>query len=61
MITPDRIAELLTSSPGWCRVGLTAPDEKMRAEAANALACIVFENLEAPSPPCKDARQLALL
>jgi hypothetical protein len=61
MITPDRIADLLAHSPGWARVGLTAPDERLREQAAETLAAIVYENLDAPPMPCRDPRQLALL
>lgn len=58
--TPTRIAELLAGSPGWCRVGLTAPDPRMRACAAEELAEIVFAKLHEPPPPTSDARQMAL-
>lgn len=61
MITPERIADLIQRSPGWVRVGITAPDARLRAEAASTLATIVYEHLDSPSPPTSDPRQLALL
>jgi len=60
-ITPERIAELLlVESPGWCRAGLTAPDERLRERAADELATLVYSHLDAPEPPCRDARQMTL-
>ncbi|MBB3941764.1 hypothetical protein GGR39_003445 [Novosphingobium fluoreni] len=60
-ITPERIAELLlVESPGWCRAGLTAPDERMRERAADELASLVYSHLEAPEQPAQDARQMTL-
>lgn len=59
-ITPERIAELiLIHSPGWCRAGLTAPDERLRESAADELASLVYAHLEAPEPSY-DARQMTL-
>lgn len=61
MIAPERIADPIQRSPGWVRVGITAPDVRLRAEAASTLATIVYEHHDLPMPPTSDLRQLALL
>lgn len=39
----DLLAEtLLLKSPGWARVGLTAPDSRLRYEAAQELARVII-------------------
>ena len=61
MVTPERVAELLIAdTPGWARVGLTAPDKGLRKRAAEELAFLIYDNLEAPPPHTRDPRQSAL-
>lgn len=59
-ITPERIAQLITEAPGWARVGLTAPKERLRDAAAGALGLWVWERLERPPSAEEDAEQLTL-
>ena len=33
MITAERIADLIEQAPGWALVGLTVPQERLRADA----------------------------
>lgn len=52
-ITPDSspeatIAEALLTAPGWARIGITAPSEWVREEAARELARAVLEGGERP-------------
>lgn len=42
-IDQSAIAEALLSAPGWARVGLTAPVEGLREDAARELARAVLE------------------
>lgn len=58
-LDPTQIAEALLTSAGWARVGLTAPSEWLREQAAKELAVTIVEHLigEQPSP---DINQLAL-
>lgn len=58
-LTIDHVAELISHSPGWARVALTAPDAGLRERAAETLAAIVVERAEHPLP-CRDPRQMAL-
>ncbi|MBB5709734.1 DUF6771 family protein [Sphingomonas xinjiangensis] len=45
-LQPAAIAEaLLFSTPGWARIGLTAPDEQMRQKAAQELAVSIAQAL----------------
>lgn len=55
---PAQIADVLLTSAGWARVGLTAPDERLRQQAAKELAVTIIEVLDPPPRP--DPRQLAL-
>jgi len=42
------IADALLSAPGWAKVGLTAPTEHMREQAARELARAVLEEGKNP-------------
>jgi hypothetical protein len=53
------LASCLLAAPGWARVGLTAPNERLREAAAAELVHTVVAALEG-SLPLYDARQLAL-
>lgn len=55
-VAPDQLAQTILSAPAWARVGITAPDELMREEAALELArSILGEDY------CDDPRLLALM
>lgn len=49
--SPARIAQLLTEAPGWARVGLTAPTERVRHAAAETLGRWVSDRLDKPERP----------
>ncbi len=57
-IARDELSAILLAAPGWARVGLTMPDERMRARAADTLAATIIEKLEGASLP--DMNQLRL-
>lgn len=61
MTQPDSssLAQTLLQAPGWARVGLTAPDEHIREQAATELASVILGALEGSQMPY-DARQMAL-
>lgn len=43
---PQHIAHALLAAPGWARVGITAPKEHLREEAARELARVVLQGTE---------------
>lgn len=54
-LTQASIATTLLRAPGWARVGLTAPTERLRDDAANELARAILEEIgegyaDAPGP-----------
>ena len=56
----DLLAEtLLLKSPGWARVGLTAPDSRLRHESAHELARVIIEAIGVERP-ADDPAQLGL-
>jgi hypothetical protein len=59
-LEPDSfaIARAILSAPGWARVGITAPVERLREEAAHELARAI---LDAPTERESSADQLSLL
>ncbi|MBB5710841.1 DUF6771 family protein [Sphingomonas xinjiangensis] len=58
-LQPTAIAEaLLFSTPGWARIGLTAPNERLRERAAHELALSIAEALG--DGPAYDHNQLSL-
>jgi len=57
-IERDELSAILQAAPGWARVGLTMPDERLRERAADTLAATIIEKLEGSSPA--DANQLRL-
>ncbi|MFC0687648.1 DUF6771 family protein [Novosphingobium clariflavum] len=57
-IERQELSAILLAAPGWARVGLTMPDERMRERAADALAATIIEKLDGSSPP--DVNQLNL-
>ena len=54
MLDRDHLATIILNAPGWARVGLTVPDERLREQAAHCLAATIAEHLD----PMRD--QLAL-
>lgn len=57
-IAAEQIADALLTSAGWARVGLTAPDERLRQQAAKELAVTVLDLIDPQPEP--DPRQLVL-
>lgn len=52
------VSAILLAAPGWARVGLAMPDERLRERAADALAATISERLA--SAPAADRNQLKL-
>lgn len=50
-IDQHRISEAILSAPGWARVGITMPDERMRLRAADGLAAAILEQLQDAGEP----------
>ncbi len=48
MITAERIASLIDDAPAWALIGLTAPDERLRAAAQREVAQHVYTGLFQP-------------
>ena len=48
VITAERIALLIDSAPAWALIGLTAPDERLRAAAQLEVARRVYGGLFQP-------------
>jgi hypothetical protein len=61
MNQPDSLwlAQSLLHAPGWARVALTAPNERLREQAAVELAQTIIVALER-QPPIYDRRQMIL-
>ncbi|WP_051093318.1 MULTISPECIES: DUF6771 family protein [Sphingobium] len=57
-IERDELSAILLAAPGWARVGLTMPDERMRERAADTLAATIIEQLE--RTPAPDPNQFRL-
>jgi hypothetical protein len=58
-VDPNSLAATLLTAPAWCRVGLTAPSQRLREQAAAELANAVLGALEG-STPAYDPRQMTL-
>lgn len=56
---PSSLAQSLLLAPAWARVGLTAPVQRIREQAAAELAQTIIGALEGSTAPT-DARQMAL-
>jgi hypothetical protein len=48
VITAERIADLIEQAPGWALVGLTVPQERLRADARREVAEHVYSALYQP-------------
>ena len=46
-LDPDVIAFAILTAPGWARVGITAPTESIRKDAAQELARAILTGSEA--------------
>lgn len=53
------VAAAILSAPGWVKVGITAPDARMRVQAAETLAAHLCEFAGDPIP-IQDHNQLPL-
>lgn len=47
-ITPERIAALIEDAPAWALIGLTVPQERLRADARREVAQYVYSALYRP-------------
>ena len=61
MMTPDSssLAQTLLHAPGWARIGLTAPNQRLREQAAAELAESIIDALARPQAILDD-RQMPL-
>lgn len=57
-LDPTQITDALLTSAGWARVGLTAPSEHLRQQAAKELALTICERINPPQ--IVDRNQLPL-
>jgi len=48
VITAERIADLIEHAPGWALVGLTVPQERLRADARREVAEHVYGAFSQP-------------
>jgi len=48
MVTAERIASLIEDAPAWALIGLTAPDDSLRAAAQLEVAQHVYSGLFKP-------------
>lgn len=48
VITAERIADLIEQAPGWALVGLTAPQERLRADTRREVPEHVYSALYQP-------------
>lgn len=56
----QHIAHALLAAPGWARVGITAPKEYLREEAARELARVVLQGTEVAPEACTDQLRFPL-
>ncbi|WP_311720679.1 DUF6771 family protein [Sphingomonas desiccabilis] len=59
-VDPAAIAAAILDAPGWCRVGITAPGEHLRKQAAKELALSIASSLAAQGAPDRDQLPLPL-
>lgn len=57
--SPPALAAMILSAPGWARVGIAAPGERMREAAALELGAIIAERIVHPVEVAPEG-QLAL-
>jgi len=56
---PIDISQAILDAPGWARVGITAPNARLREQAATELARSIAMRLEG-IPAMDDGRQFSL-
>lgn len=56
---PALLANVILHAPAWARVGITAPTERMRVQAANELAEVIARHITGGAPSA-DMDQLSL-
>ena len=59
-INESAIADALLAAPGWARVGLSAPTNRMREDAASELARVILGEIEPDAQPCREQDRLPL-
>ncbi len=59
-IDETAIATIILCAPGWARVGITVPDDRLRGEAASELARVIVEQIGGPLPEPFNPDQLPL-
>lgn len=57
-LDPTQLADAILHAPGWARVGITAPSERLREHAAEQLALSITSYLQ--PGPVQDRNQLPL-
>nr|WP_184031102.1 DUF6771 family protein [Sphingomonas yantingensis] len=57
-IDTTRLRAAILHAPGWARVGITMPDERLRERAATALVEAIVDELEPGER--RDPRQISL-
>ena len=55
-IAPTIIAKAILAAPGWARVGITAPSEFLREDAAEELALTILDQIEQQPATAEDAQ-----
>lgn len=58
--SPLILAAMILHAPGWCRIGITAPDERMREEAALELGAFLIDRMIDAPPVIVPEGQMAL-
>ncbi|MDC7810106.1 DUF6771 family protein [Sphingomonas koreensis] len=53
------ISAAILDAPGWARIGITMPNDRLRAEAAEELARVIVDRLH-HTEPSLDMNQLTL-
>ncbi len=59
-ITPERISDLITTSPAWAKVSLTMPNERLRQDGTTTLAQHIYGALFQPIQTDRDQLTLPL-
>ena len=54
------LTDVLLNAPGWARVGIAAPTERLRIDAANELARFILKSVSEDKSDEADPNQLAL-
>lgn len=57
---PTQISDAILAAPGWARVGITMPCERLRERAAHELACSIVEQITGGPSPHPDQLKLPI-